>query len=71
MAGYYDYATSQYKLADGTVSNQATVFGTTAGGTSYIIDNHTGIGAKWNGQGRSNIFKFGHNNIRIVTCWIF
>lgn len=49
--GYYDYATSQYKLADGTVSNQATVFGTTAGGTSYIIDNHTGIGAKWNGQG--------------------
>lgn len=49
--GYYDYATLDYKLADGTVSNQATTFGTVAGGTSYLIDNHTGLGWKWNIQG--------------------
>lgn len=49
--GYYDYNTAQYKLADGTVSDQATTFGTAAGLTSYMIDNHTGLGWKWNVQG--------------------
>lgn len=49
--GYYDYATGQYKLADGTVSDQTTTFGTVAANTSYLIDHHTGLGWKWNIQG--------------------
>lgn len=49
--GYYDYNTAQYKLADGTVSDQATTFGTIGANTSYVIDNHTGLGWKWNIQG--------------------
>lgn len=49
--GYYDYATSQYKLANGTISDQATTFGTIAANTSYLIDHHTGLGWKWNIQG--------------------
>lgn len=49
--GYYDYGTSQYKLVDGTVSDQATTFGTAAGSTSYLIDHHTGLGWKWNTLG--------------------
>lgn len=51
--GYYDYTTSQYKLADGTVSTQAITFGTAASKSSYLIDHHTGIGWKWNVQGSS------------------
>lgn len=46
--GYYDYSTAQYKLANGTVSDQATTFGTTAANTSYFIDHHTGAGYRWN-----------------------
>lgn len=49
--GYYDIDTAQYKLVDGTVSDQATTFGTAAGNTSYLIDHHTGLGWKWNING--------------------
>lgn len=64
--GYYDYNTSQYKLSNGTVSDQATVFGTTAGSSSYIIDNHTGLGWKWNIQG-ATIFSTHITNILGLT----
>lgn len=49
--GYYDYLDNQYKLVDGTVSNQATTFGTAASQTSYLIDHYTGLGWKWNVEG--------------------
>ncbi len=49
--GYWDYSTLQYKLADGTVSTEAITFGTIAGSTSYLIDNHTGAAYKWNANG--------------------
>lgn len=52
--GYYDYDTATYHLADGTVSDVDTVFGTIAANTSYMWDTHTQIGRKWNVQGSTN-----------------
>ncbi|MGL4598505.1 MAG: hypothetical protein ACRCYO_13390 [Bacteroidia bacterium] len=48
--GYFDYSTLQFKLANGSVSTQDITFGTVALNTSYMIDHHTGIAWKWNGQ---------------------
>lgn len=52
--GYYDYDLGTYHLANGTLSDQATVFGTTAGNDSYMWDTHTQMGRKWNIQGSTN-----------------
>lgn len=52
--GYYDYDLGTFHLADGTLSDEATVFGTTAANTSYMWDTHTQIGRKWNVQGSTN-----------------
>lgn len=64
--GYYDINTAQYKLANGTVSNQATTFGTAVGLSSYLIDHHTGLGWKWNAQG-ATIFSTHITNIATLN----